>query len=124
MRISTLEHWQAFGQTIKDGRVARGWPMRTFARMVGISHCYLCNLELAKVPPPSDAVLLKMAECLEIPYQTLFARAGRLPSDVLRALWQHPAMPAILSTLPGMSLDEAQTFCRQVIASLPQSTPA
>lgn len=124
MRISTLEHWQAFGQTIKDGRVARGWPMRTFARMVGISHCYLCNLELAKVPPPSDAVLLKMAECLEIPYQTLFARAGRLPPTVLLAFWSHPAVPPVLSTIPGMTLDDAQTFCAHILASLSQSTPA
>ena len=64
-----------------------------------------------------------MAEVLEVPAQRLLIQAGRLPPEVLRALWQHPAMPAILSTLPGMSLDDAQTFCRQVITSLTQSTP-
>ena len=119
MSLTMREHWQAFGQTIKDGRLARGWPMRKFARMVGISFGYLCNLELAKVPPPSNAVLLKMAEALDIPYQTLFAQAGRLPPEITSQFWDHPAIPPILSTV-GMSLSDAQTLCRQVLASLPQ----
>jgi transcriptional regulator with XRE-family HTH domain len=118
MRFSVTDQWQTFAQTIKAGRLARGWPLRTFARMAGISHPYLCNLEHAKEPPPSDAVLMKMAELLEIPPQTLFSQAGRLPPDVLSQFWQHPAVPPILSTIPGMSLDDAQTFCRQMLANL------
>lgn len=124
MSHTMSDHWQVFGQTIRDGRVAHGWPLRKFARLCGISHVYLCNLELAKVPPPSDAVLLKMAEHLDIPYQTLFAQAGRLPPTVLLAFWSHPAVPPVLSTIPGMTLDDAQTFCAHILASLSQSISA
>jgi hypothetical protein len=34
------------------------------------------------------------------------------------AFWAHPAIPPILSTIPGMSLEDAQTFCQQVVAAL------
>lgn len=119
MSFSATEHMQSFGQTIKAGRVSHGWTMRTFARMAGISHPYLCNLESDRESPPSNAVLMKMAECLDIPVQTLFAQAGRLPPDVLSEFWQHPAIPPILSTIPGMTLPDAQTFCAQVGRMLP-----
>jgi transcriptional regulator with XRE-family HTH domain len=124
MSATTIEQWHAFAQAIKARRIAHGWPMRKFARMAGISLGYLGFLETAKAPPPSDAVLMRMAELLEIPTQTLFTMAGRLPPDILSQFWQHPAVPPVLSTIPGMTLDDAQTFCRQVLASMPQSTPA
>jgi transcriptional regulator with XRE-family HTH domain len=110
----TLDQWLTFGRTIKDARVAHGWPLRKFARMAGISFGYLGFLETAKAPPPSDAVLMRMAELLEIPAPTLFALAGRLPPDVTTKFWEHPAVPAILSTVPGMTLADAQTFCAQI----------
>jgi transcriptional regulator with XRE-family HTH domain len=118
--LVVLDQWRPFAQTIKQGRVAHGWPMRTCARKVGISLGYLGFLETAKTPPPSDAVLLKMAALLEIPTSTLFALAGRLPPEVTPTFWQHPAIPPILSTIPGMTLQDAQTFCQQVLDTLPQ----
>jgi transcriptional regulator with XRE-family HTH domain len=124
MSTTTIEQWHDFARTIKEHRIAHGWPMRTFARMSGISLGYLGFLETAKAPPPSDAVLMRMAELLEIPTQTLFTMAGRLPPDILSQFWQHPAVPPVLSTIPGMTLEDAQTFCRQVLASISQSTPA
>jgi transcriptional regulator with XRE-family HTH domain len=117
--VSALAQWQTFAQTIKQGRVAHGWPMRKFARMAGISLGYLGFIETSRCPPPSDEVLMKMAELLEMPAPTLFALAGRLPPAVTPQFWQHPAIPPILSTIPGMSLPDAQTFCQQMVASLP-----
>jgi transcriptional regulator with XRE-family HTH domain len=125
MRATRLEHWQPFAQTIKARRSAHRWPMRTFARMSGISLGYLGFLETAKAPPPSDAILIRIAELLEIPIPTLFAMAGRLPPDILSEFWKHPAVSPVLSTIPGMTLADAQTFCRQVLAALhPTDLPA
>jgi transcriptional regulator with XRE-family HTH domain len=125
MSATTLEHWQAFAQVIKECRVAHHWPMRKFARMAGISLGYLGFLETAKAPPPSDAVLMRIAELLEIPTSTLFAMAGRLPPDILSEFWKHPAVSPVLSTIPGMTLEDAQIFCRQVLASHhPMDNPA
>jgi transcriptional regulator with XRE-family HTH domain len=121
--VATLDRWHAFAQTIKHARLAHGWPMRTFARLSGISLGYLGLIETSRCPPPSDAVLTRMAEVLEIPVQTLLIAAGRLPPATLLAFWSHPAVPPVLSTIPGMTLDDAQTFCQQMRASL-QSTSA
>jgi HTH-type transcriptional regulator, competence development regulator len=124
MRAIAAEQKNVFGDTIKARRLARGYTLRGFARAVPIAASYQSFIESGAVPPPSDTVIERMAELLDMPAHTLLIQAGRLPPDVLRALWQHPAMPAILSTLPGMNLDDAQTFCCQVTASLPQSIPA
>jgi hypothetical protein len=61
-------------------------------------------------------VLARLAEVLEVPVNLLLTTAGRLAPEILREFWAHPAIPPILSTLPGMSLEEAQTCVRQVVA--------
>jgi transcriptional regulator with XRE-family HTH domain len=121
--VATLDRWHAFAQTIKHARLAHGWSMRTFARLSGISLGYLGLIETSRCPPPSDEVLTRMAEVLEIPFHTLLIGAGLLPPATLFAFWSHPAIPPVLSTIPGMTLDQAQTFCQQMRASL-QSTSA
>ncbi len=118
MRASNVEHWREFGTSLKSLRESRGWGLRPFARAIRIAPSYQCFIESGQVPPPSHEKILRMAEILEVPAIHLLTLAGRLPPDVELALWQHPAMPAILSTLPGISLDDAQTFCRQVLAGL------
>jgi transcriptional regulator with XRE-family HTH domain len=115
-----LAQWQTFAQTVKQGRLTHRWPMRKFARLSGIALGYLGLIEASKCPPPSDEVLMRMAALLEIPPHTLFALAGRLPPEVTSQFWQHPAVPPILSTIPGMTLPDAQTFCQQVVAGMPQ----
>jgi HTH-type transcriptional regulator, competence development regulator len=124
MRSTENEQWRAFGDVIKARRISRGYTLRSFAREIPIAPSYQCFIESGQVPPPSDTVLVRMAELLNVPAQTLFVQAGHLPPDMLLTFWQHPAIPPILSTIPGMSLETAQTFCRQVLDSLSQSPPA
>lgn len=122
MRASSVQQWRDFGASIKSLRESRGWGLRPFARAIRIAPSYQCFIESGQVAPPSNDKISRMAEVLEVPAQQLFTMAGRLPPDVLLQFWQHPAVPPILSTIPGMSLDDAQTFCRQVLASLPSSS--
>jgi transcriptional regulator with XRE-family HTH domain len=124
MRRSGVPTWQAFGASLKSMRTAHRWGLRPFARAVKIDPGYLCLIESGKTSPPSDEFLMRMAALLEVPHQTLFAQAGRLPPEVTSQFWQHPAIPPILSTIPGMTLPDAQTFCQQMVASLPQQATA
>jgi HTH-type transcriptional regulator, competence development regulator len=124
MRTIAVEQRQQFGTAIRSLREAKGLGLRQFARAIPIAPSYQSFIESGAVPPPSDAVLVRMAELLDVSEQALFIRAGRLPPAILHAFWQHPAVPPVLSTIPGMTLEDAQTFCRQVLASMPQSTPA
>jgi transcriptional regulator with XRE-family HTH domain len=102
-------------------RLARAYTLRGFAREVPIAQSYQCLIESGQVAPPSNGVLVRMAELLEVPSQTLLIQAGRLPPEMLLAFWQHPAVPPILSTIPGMTLETAQTLCRHMLESLPRS---
>jgi transcriptional regulator with XRE-family HTH domain len=118
MSSAAVEQWQEFGSLIKSLRQTHGWTLRYVAREIPISSSYQSNIESGQVAPPSDRIIVRMAEVFNIPPTHLLVRAGRLPPSTLTLFWQHPAIPAILSTIPGMSLDEAQMFCQQVVATL------
>ena len=116
---AVLPRWADFGQLVRERRLASGMTSRELARQVAISPSYMLYIERARVPPPSNEVIDRLANILDVPAVRLLALAGRLPPHVLEDLWRHPAVPPILSTIPGMSLDDAQTFCRQATAPLP-----
>jgi transcriptional regulator with XRE-family HTH domain len=118
MRAIATEHWQQFGDVVRSLRESHGWSLRRCAREIPISHSYQCNIELGQVAPPSDQLIVRMAEIFEVSPRYLLIRAGRLPPVTLSLFWEHPAVPPILSTIPGMSLEDAQVFCRQVVAAL------
>ena len=122
MRSVAVEHWQAFGAELRSLRQAKGMGLRQFAREIPLTSGYQCNLEYGLVAPPSVPVIYRMAEVLEIPANHLLAKAGKLPPSTMLAFWDHPAIPPILSTIPGMSLKDAQIFCQQVVAVL-RTTP-
>ena len=123
MRPVAVEQWRVFGSMIRTHRLSHGWTLRGFARMLPTSPSYVCCIEAGRVPPPSDAMLQRMADVLDIPAITLFTHAGRLSAETLLAFWQHPAIPPVLSTIPGMTLGDAVVVCQQTIARLTR-TPA
>jgi hypothetical protein len=70
------------------------------------------------VTPPSEAVLVKMAEVLDVPVGALLAIAGRLgPSDMKR-FWGSPLIPSLVMSSTGWSQDEAAIFQETVLTSL------
>jgi transcriptional regulator with XRE-family HTH domain len=113
-----VEHWEKFGAEIRSLREAKGFGLRQFARAIPLTSGYECNLEYGLVAPPSVQVIYRMAEVLEIPANHLLAKAGKLPPATMLAFWEHPAIPPILSTIPGVSLEDAQMFCQQAVAAL------
>jgi transcriptional regulator with XRE-family HTH domain len=121
MRSIAFEHWKKFGAELRSLRQAKGMGLRQFAREIPLTSGYECNLEYGLVAPPSVPVIYRMAEVLDIPANQLLARAGKLPRSTMLAFWDHPAIPPILSTIPGMSLEDAQMFCQQVVAALQKS---
>jgi transcriptional regulator with XRE-family HTH domain len=124
MRAIGAEQVSVFGEAVKRLRVTQGWTLRAFARELAIAPSYQSMIESGQVPPPSDPLICRTADLLDVSHNTLLAKAGRLSGDTLLAFWQHLAVPPVLSTTPGMTLEDAQTFCRQVLASLSQSAPA
>ena len=76
MRAAAVEHWQAFGEVVRRLRESHGWSLRQCAREIPISHSYQYNIELGQVAPPSDRLIVRMADIFEVPQQYLLMRVS------------------------------------------------
>ena len=54
----------AFGEFIREKRLALGLSMRTFAREVGMQPSNYCNVEAGVLPPPTGPGLERIAKAL------------------------------------------------------------
>lgn len=55
-----------FGLYLSQKRQEKGLTLRELASIVGISHTYLYNIENSIKAPPSDKLLLALADALEL----------------------------------------------------------
>lgn len=78
-------------KVVEDARSKAGLTQRDLAKRSGVSCGYLCRIENAQVRP-SDRALRKLARALAADEDTLFAEAGRLPSDVVKFLARRPML--------------------------------
>lgn len=79
-----------FGQLIKENRQKLGISNRKLADKLGLSSGYVFQIEKGNYQPPSEAVLKKMAEIFNMHSDTLIAKAGKVPSDIIAGLLEFP----------------------------------
>jgi transcriptional regulator with XRE-family HTH domain len=81
-----------FGQFIRELRINQKEynSLREFARKVGLSPAYLSRIENEKEPPPSEAIIERMAEALGIDKYELFSHAGKIPTEFLETFQKNP----------------------------------
>ncbi len=97
-----------FGAFLRERRTAKGYSLRRFAELVGVSPTYLSHVEQGKVdsPPTADRIQ-KMADLLGTSADELFALAGRVPEDLPKIIQSQPeAMPALLRALKGLTPEQ------------------
>lgn len=98
---------QSFGAFVRVRRVAKGYSLRRFAELLGLSPTYLSHVEQGKVdsPPTADRVR-KMAELLDENSDELIAMAGRMPEDLPKIIQSQPeAMPELLRAAKGLTIE-------------------
>lgn len=88
---------QAFGVMLKARRTAAGLPQDALATRLGVSRPYLSHLEHGQYLP-SPSVLTKLARCLHVPIDDLYALTGYLPTTDLPSFGpylraKHPDWP-------------------------------
>lgn len=95
----------SFGDLIREKRLAKGYSLRKFATLVGISPTYLSHVEQGKVDtPPTVERVTKMAELLGENADELIAAAGRMPEDLAPIIRREPEqMPSLLRTASNLS---------------------
>ena len=83
---------KSFGQVVKELRIKHKdySSLREFARKVGLSPAYLSRIENEKEPPPSEAVVERLAEALGTDKYELFGYAGKVPTEFLETFKKNP----------------------------------
>ena len=93
-----------FGDRIREKRLAKGYSLRKFAMLVGISPTYLSHVEQGKVDtPPTVERVTKMAELLGESADVLLAAAGRAHEASAPIIRNKPEIPSLLRSVSNLS---------------------
>ena len=96
-----------FGQVLREKRIEKGYSLRKFAKMVGISPTYLSQVEQLNIDPPTADRVKKMAEILEENVDEWTALAGRLTDDLPGIIHESPTdVPDLLRAVRGLTADQ------------------
>ena len=77
---------EKFGVRLRQLRKQAGLTQRELAERVNIDFTYLSKIENGVMPPPSEKVILQLAEALNTDKDELIILAGRVPSDISEVL--------------------------------------
>lgn len=98
---------KTFGQFLREKRVAKGYSLRKFAELVGVSPTYLSQVEQDNVDPPTADRVKRMAELVGESVDEWTALAGRLTEDLPGIIHEAPtAVPDLLRAVRGLTADQ------------------
>jgi len=110
-----------FGTCLRKKRTAKGYSLRKFAELVGVSATYLSQVEQEHVMTPTADRVRRMAELLDENTDEWIILAGRLPDDLASIIMQHPTqMPDLLreaNELDDEQLGKLRTQIRRLMRS-------
>lgn len=88
---------QEFGARLKQLRKQVGLTQRELADKVNVDFSYLSKIENGAASPPSEKVILRLAEVLYGDRDELLTLAGRIPPDIAEALKNREARQLLRS---------------------------
>jgi HTH-type transcriptional regulator, competence development regulator len=110
----TIKTKKRFGMLVREKRTAKGFSLRKFAEMVGVSPTYLSQVEHSNCDPPTAERVRRMAEILGENADELTALAGRVPDDLPSILQKQPArMAAFIREISDFSPEQLQVLTEQ-----------
>jgi len=96
-----------FGDVLRERRSEKGYTLRKFAILVGISPTYLSQVEQNNVDPPTADRVKRMAELLGANVDEWTALAGRLTGDLPEIIREEPReMPDLLRAARGLTVEQ------------------
>ncbi|MFC1931565.1 helix-turn-helix domain-containing protein [Chloroflexota bacterium] len=81
-----MEEAKKFGVRLRELRLLALLTQRGLAEKVGIDFSYLSKIENGVLPPPSEKVILQLAEALNADKDELITLAGKIPADIAELL--------------------------------------
>ncbi|GIW56343.1 MAG: hypothetical protein KatS3mg082_3019 [Nitrospiraceae bacterium] len=103
-----------FGPRLRDKRIAKGFSLRKFAELVGVSPTYLSQVEQGNVQPPTADRVKRMAELLGENPDEWIALAGRVPEDLPEIIHEQPTeIPELLREARGLTVEQLRKLREQ-----------
>jgi transcriptional regulator with XRE-family HTH domain len=94
----------SLGDLVREARAKR-CSLREFAKRLEITPSYLSDIENDRRIPAED-LLRKIAERLDLDFDDLMARAGRLGDDAERYMRKHPTAGVLFRQISDSNLAE------------------
>lgn len=76
----------SFGVTIRELRRNKRLSQRELSSQIGVDFTYISKLENGKLEPPSEEVVIRMAEIFMVDRHWLTLVAGKVPSDFAKVI--------------------------------------
>ena len=93
-----------FGTVVRELREEKGFGLRQFAKMIGVSATYLSKIERDELPPPAEDRVKEIARLLDQDPDELLALAGKVASDLSAIIRNQPReLAAFLRTASELS---------------------
>jgi len=83
---------RSFGARLRELRIKARLTQRELAQQIGVDFSYLSKIENGALPPPSEKVILRLAEVLKADKDELLLLAGRIPADIAELLKNKKAL--------------------------------
>jgi transcriptional regulator with XRE-family HTH domain len=92
---------KTFGQKIRDYRIENTHlSLRKLAETVDISPTYLSRIENDKEPPPSEDIIIRIAQTLGVDEDELLSYADKISPDLYKTILEKPNLfPNFISTV-------------------------
>ncbi len=105
----------AFGQALREKRLAAKISLRQFAEQIGVSATYLSQVEQCNAPPPTADRIQHMAKLLGVNADPLLALAGRIPDDLAVLIHRHPIeLPRLIREVAKWSSGDIAKLADQI----------
>lgn len=116
---------RSLGAQIREIRRERGLTQRQLGELAGIHHTYLSKIENDQVEPPAEETLRALARALRTDEDRLSLEAGKLPSDLLELLREHPRAMELLRRMRRRRYESAdwEELLRLAERGRPERTP-
>src|SRR5438876_722825 len=98
---------RAFGKALREKRIEKGYSLRKFAELVGVSPTYLSQVEQSNVDPPTADRVKRVAELFGENPDEWIALAGRVSEDLPAIINEVPTQyPDLLREARGLTADQ------------------
>ena len=106
------------GVLLRLKRQEKKYTLEMTAKAVGVSINYIAKLEKGENSNPSDEIIVKLAETLDLDEDELFRSFRKIPLSTRKALEQHPTLSVAISQINSdteLSEDKKEEFLKKII---------